>query len=501
MDPVDPWVFTVLEDFTRLLDEPSREVPGVCVLHLLGLLNHAIPVCAKLHTEDVERKLSRFRTSTYRWICAPRSPALWARVFSWACTGPTCTTRTTPAHEFAVKMLAELGINSPSCLFLMYLFAGIKVPFSAERESKMRLDRITRRPAWPTEVEQMLPYGDTTMLGLLKWLEADWTATASDSLVANIHILAEITRPMSLHNLLDSPVFIPKGILPLLQAAFDLLSGRHRHDLPNSAQPKEQQATLRLNTALAVMIDITLWQFGPRQRRTFTGPWAAPLLAAYSRAHALCKTLCSRYGRNHPQYKQFDSYVHGFLELGCVILQDFPELRASLPRAQTQVFPVIVPTSWELMLRLLARLELAQQCAAPDCVRTYVEPLTFRYCSACKRVAYCSRQCQRRAWAHPAVPHRSICQALRTVCATAELPRKGARVLFERGKVGPQDVPDELVRSIIEHFDAQDQYEAEQRYVCFRRRHQGPVAKSDILSEGWGKCTEGRHNVPRPSAG
>jgi hypothetical protein len=248
------------------------------------------------------------------------------------------------------------------------------------------------------------------------------------------------------------------------------------------------------------MIDLILWHIGPRQRRSFTGPWATPLLAACSRAHMACSTLSAWCGKNHPQYKQLSSYSLGFLELGCALLQDFPTLRTSLSRAQVQVFPAVVQTSWERMLRLLARLELVQRCAAPDCSRTYAEPLTFRYCSACKRVAYCSRQCQRRAWAHPAVPHRSVCQALRTVCATAELPRKGARLLFERGKVGPQDVPDELVRSIIEHFDAQDQYEAEQRYVCFRWRHQGPVPELGILSEGWGKCTEGRRNVPRPSA-
>jgi hypothetical protein len=469
MDPVDPRVFVALEEITRLLDDPSREVPHLCVMVLLGLLNEGLAVCIKQQSQDVEQQLERFRTCAYRWICAPRSPTLWARVFSWACTGPGCPTRATPLHAMGFTMLAEIGIDSPSCVFLMYLLTGIKSPFLAEGMSKMRLDRITRRTAWPTEVEQVLPYGDSTMLGLLSWLEADWPGAALDTLVANIHNLVDIARPMTLHNLLDSPVFIPKGILPLLQAACEFISGRHQYDDPGPTLPTAEQAVQRLHTAHGVMIDLTLWYMGPRQRRTFTGPWAAPLLGAYSRAHVHCKNLCARYGRDNPQYKMLDSYVWGFLELGSVLLEDFPELRASLPRTQAQVFPAMVTTSWELMLQLLARLELAQQCFAPDCVRTFAEPVAFKYCGACRRVVYCSRLCQRRAWTHPVAAHRRVCEILHRTCAAGELPRKGARILLSRGVVEPQNFPRGAVRFIIEHFDAQDQYEAERRCVCFKR--------------------------------
>ncbi|KDQ08987.1 hypothetical protein BOTBODRAFT_81172, partial [Botryobasidium botryosum FD-172 SS1] len=53
-------------------------------------------------------------------------------------------------------------------------------------------------------------------------------------------------------------------------------------------------------------------------------------------------------------------------------------------------------------------------CWAPGCAHTFSSlNRTFDTCAQCKRVAYCSKECQVRAWKDARVPHKVICKKMR----------------------------------------------------------------------------------------
>jgi hypothetical protein len=53
-------------------------------------------------------------------------------------------------------------------------------------------------------------------------------------------------------------------------------------------------------------------------------------------------------------------------------------------------------------------LEASQRCAAPTCLMTAADG-RLRLCLGCRRMSYCSRRCQKRAWTHSQVGHRTVC--------------------------------------------------------------------------------------------
>jgi hypothetical protein len=72
----------------------------------------------------------------------------------------------------------------------------------------------------------------------------------------------------------------------------------------------------------------------------------------------------------------------------------------------------------------LRGLEFQQHCAARGCSQTFLHAnARFRYCSACLRVPFCSLRCAKRAWRDPDLPHRAVCNDLRTVCHRLNIRR------------------------------------------------------------------------------
>jgi hypothetical protein len=78
-------------------------------------------------------------------------------------------------------------------------------------------------------------------------------------------------------------------------------------------------------------------------------------------------------------------------------------------------------TTWVHLALLMHHVETRQRCAAPVCIFTRMEG-SLQRCAGCRRVPYCSRICQKRAWTHASLPHRSLRALLREVCAHSEIP-------------------------------------------------------------------------------
>jgi hypothetical protein len=105
------------------------------------------------------------------------------------------------------------------------------------------------------------------------------------------------------------------------------------------------------------------------------------------------------------------------------------------PFDSTKFHPLVVSHSLQHMIQqgdpLLVAfqgfLHLAgdQRCFAPGCPETFSSAgRKFHNCAGCKRVPYCSKACQTRAWKHTTVPHKSICKKLDTLAELTSLPSK-----------------------------------------------------------------------------
>lgn len=73
-------------------------------------------------------------------------------------------------------------------------------------------------------------------------------------------------------------------------------------------------------------------------------------------------------------------------------------------------------------IQALSGLSSLQRCCAPGCSKTYIsECRKFGTCSGCRRVPYCSIECQRWAFCHPDHPHKAVCQYIRLMRELGEL--------------------------------------------------------------------------------
>ncbi|PBK82989.1 hypothetical protein ARMGADRAFT_945573, partial [Armillaria gallica] len=46
----------------------------------------------------------------------------------------------------------------------------------------------------------------------------------------------------------------------------------------------------------------------------------------------------------------------------------------------------------------------------------------LQYCGGCRRVLYCSPECQKSAWKYDPAPHKAVCRKLRKFCKVLKLP-------------------------------------------------------------------------------
>jgi hypothetical protein len=120
--------------------------------------------------------------------------------------------------------------------------------------------------------------------------------------------------------------------------------------------------------------------------------------------------------------------------------------------------------------QLVKALLIREHCAAPGCRRAYAECGRLLFCSGCQRVRYCSVDCQKTAWKHPAVPHREVCQVISTVFTGMKVALRAQ----PPWKFEPPQEPDLLqaAGTMLEHFKATTRWEMQhtEREWLSRRR-------------------------------
>ncbi|SJL14876.1 uncharacterized protein ARMOST_18351 [Armillaria ostoyae] len=74
-------------------------------------------------------------------------------------------------------------------------------------------------------------------------------------------------------------------------------------------------------------------------------------------------------------------------------------------------------------------ISVRDRCHAVGCSQTVSsKEQKLQYCGGCRRVPYCSPECQKSAWKYGPAPHRAVCRKLKKFCEVLKLPAKPEHV-------------------------------------------------------------------------
>ena len=130
-------------------------------------------------------------------------------------------------------------------------------------------------------------------------------------------------------------------------------------------------------------------------------------------------------------FVEFAADVHCTISVGS--LEEMPEL--SLANASPAESQAVVERAQDIQLEredpymAMCRSYVAfhdlQRCWAPGCLQSPSDHhRSFRRCSRCKTVAYCSPECQRSSYRHALYPHSAVCRLIGDVAEVCGIPSR-----------------------------------------------------------------------------
>jgi ferredoxin len=206
------------------------------------------------------------------------------------------------------------------------------------------------------------------------------------------------------------------------------------------------------------------------ERLVFESQEPETLLKAYARCIEICETAKNLIGlplhqqcfaKSGLSSQSIQETVSSLFSLFTILFQDVPSLRtctdipphirgrtlqniASLRQAPSSS---IVGQRFQLAIH---HLEVRQRCTAPGCIRTRADG-RLRRCTQCKRVPYCSRGCQKAAWAH-AIVHRNVCNSIAVLCNAYGTPERDVYNYTHTSEPGNNAGYEEMDLQVLNHF-------------------------------------------------
>jgi hypothetical protein len=451
------------------LCKPTPQLP--CFIMLLSHVVAITPWMSEahdyLHMPDIVDVFSMCFDLSIRWICFPRTTGERDYLMASPCACPS-DRRASEAHKTGEETMSTVYLNNcrPCMAFVLELLAAIDSACSNAPDLQrgfVKIARISARKTWPTQLDQILPFGpEGTIRGLFSWLSADFGSADQTNIISVARMVLHLTRPLTVPYVVTSRNFLSRGILPLIERACILHVNVQARSL--AGQDTSQVATKASDIfyiILAAMTQIVMaWMDEPIQQ-AFLGHSASQLVIAYERAWE----VCIWHSKNSEDPDTWERYMGQIAILGEPILRGHPELRNVPSNRPRHRFRRFTTSTWAYIVRQNARLYYADRCASPECLETLAYDGPFKHCGGCKRVLYCSKRCQKASWQHPAVPHRAVCETLRQFCAVYELARNPHPTAKE-----PSNPPldEDTANWILDHFRAQSQYELQHpRMSCF----------------------------------
>jgi hypothetical protein len=450
-----------LDDLIQLTQYLDGGGPERCTMVLLGYTSNILSDSEEAQGQTCLSTLREpwgdLRTAGIRWISAPRPLEDMKSQCAQTCQC-SLDVRRGGSHSAGESVLLQLSDpRGPFLAFLEHLARILALPYGGQAAGSvdldkliMRSDRIGRRAAWPRALEDLLPHGaEGTIRGILRWLKCDVGLEVTLQIQQLVLDTLAFTAALALPFVVTSRVLMPLGLV----APF-LTLGRTIEALPHTT-PLEGMPLRQVSMCAGFLTDFCVVLVDEQARRTITEPYADDLMSAV--VH--CLTSLNRLAHKTSTHNDTDVSNNLHRLVGCVrlLLDDFPRLRSYA--AQFRVVHALmseVPSFslWQRFHHVVFQLNRSQQCASPECARTFADTGPFRRCERCRRVVYCSRGCQKTAWRHAVAPHRDVCEPLRLTCIAYGLDSGSLPLTAE-----PDNFQQDLPRLIVEHKAAQTQYE------------------------------------------
>jgi hypothetical protein len=410
-------------------------VPLACPYDLVGWVNNVYTSGTMLNPEARGENgpyIDMLRDIAIGWVAMPRTLAEIRTILSSRCQCNPQHAGSRPHKHGAMFCAKSSGEDPVSILIGMFFSCLLRI-----RQFPMRRPfDLDGREDWPINIGQLLPYGaEDTMRGVLAWLKAPVSGRLATQIFNFTHLSMKICAPTILpsviacHSLLDSLVNCVRSSAAVF---FDNQSSI-RWD------PMFVAAYHLLQSSITLLNDIVVLYANQTQIHRFVGARGQAVLDAVEKGPDPLYLIMLRIQRRAPGtpvglndalLSRMDDMYN---DIGGAIYDAYPKFHSSTMsmarrwQPASKTFGLSVQHAlWVRFVMSLRVFELVRQCRNPGCTNVFYHPRRQKdsVCGGCRRTAYCSRQCQKRAWTHPTAPHRIICGALRYLCVRYALPRR-----------------------------------------------------------------------------
>jgi hypothetical protein len=408
-----------------------------------------------------------------RWLSAPRTLQQLQTILQSQCTCSFLEQNAAP-HQQSRLLLREsssarLPIESMLASIGQYFMIILPVPKRSELvvekksaadtvKQSMRLDLITTRTRWPTNLQQILPHGaESTTRGLLRWFHLDLGEVIQMSFVKFLEGFFYFTSPQTLPYFVTSDVFLARGTIPVMIYALQYLSPNPQADmLPSEAalsvQGRHFNALMMLLTCASFMFSVIVSKCNHTQRMVLLEHTTEDVIDLCDRSALALRVAMHRFDPAHRGVAS--NVLRYFRELYVIVSQNH---HLFLDKTHLRVVRGDISPLWGSTLESISHRARSQTCSSPECSKTFLDTWPFRYCGGCKTDCYCSRRCQKIAWTHPVAPHRLVCNLVRLVYVQNRL--NTTTMTLRRVEAPPTTFEEDAGHRIVQHYQAQTRYE------------------------------------------
>jgi hypothetical protein len=300
------------------------------------------------------------------------------------------------------------------------------------KSSRRPRDSHTGRLLWPQKWEQLFPHGPDSFRGILAWFGIAYDRTFYAALFEVISGYLMQCHGIVMPALVNSEY--------VASTVIRYIDDEESNWNANFVEVKHRLSDASIHLGRLMEVLDFLGGAALAERLKLLQLMPGKLLVAMDKAmtvldeqQAAAKRLSSKHA------EQFHERWMRFFLIGVDImlwLPPVPERRQlknlkRLEDAVTLERKQITATPAGQLTDVLKALEMQQHCNALDCTQTFLhQGARFRYCSGCLRVPYCSKRCAKRAWRHPDLPHREVCQDIHSICHRLHIRRTNVEQHF-----------------------------------------------------------------------
>jgi hypothetical protein len=467
-------ISNVVSFFTLEMHERARDglvhflrgtpCPSACPYNLLGW--------ASVFWDDTTKSVRRGCISMevwnlgFEWITYPRSNEELAQTSGGiVCTCSAESIAVRPIHgkgeEYMAREDAKLEARPVLALINLFLRGMSNCAHEKSLSLARKPRRARRRSPWPNSFRSLLPHGPKdTLHGLLAWFRTDLEWRSRTSVTFALDVLILYHPSLIIPHLVVAPEFTYCVVQRTVGLDQDLL--KESQTSPDAAMMIRN--VIEHMCILMRLLDDFMMLASAIHRRTYHGHDSNNLLLAYQMMNVVCVYLITKVPAEMGGGKdRIRPIYEGVARLGGLLMDDVPGVKhedtttTTINSFREQTMQHRYTTSyiyWDRLYRLLRYLDCTRRCDAPRCPLLTAQVLAaphYMRCTACVRVMYCSRKCQRSAWKNLPHAHRSICNDLRyfstVVPPRREIPPQLASAII------PAFLPDAAAR-VLAHFES-----------------------------------------------